>query len=311
VGKANLRPSPLSQQLGQQRDWIWQGWQTRYTYLRPAQTTNQSPIIFIHGFGASLGHWRQNLPFFAQHHTVYALDLLGFGASEKAAVPYSVDLWVQQLHSFWKTFIDHPVILVGNSIGSLVALAAAHAYPEMAQGLVMLSLPDPSLREDLIPQWCRPVLSRIERAFTAEWILKSLFYGVRRPKVIRPWAGLAYASRTAITDELVEILTLPAGDRGAARAFSLILQAMVNPRFGPRVSVILPTLDIPILLLWGRQDRMVPPMFASKFAAMNPRIQLVELDDAGHCPHDECAERVNGAIADWLCDRVQNQWTAA
>jgi pimeloyl-ACP methyl ester carboxylesterase len=296
VNDVYLRPSTL----GNQRDWIWQGWQTRYTYLRAAQSTGQPPIVFLHGFGASLGHWRQNLPFFAEQHTVYALDLLGFGASEKAAIPYSIDLWVQQLHSFWKTFIGCPVILVGNSIGSLVALTAAHTHPEMAAGLVMLSLPDPSLREDLIPQWCRPVLSRIERAFTAEWILKSLFYGVRRPKVLRPWAGLAYASRAAITDELVEILTTPAGDRGAARAFSLILQAMVNPKFGPRVSTVLPTLEIPILLLWGRQDRMVPPMFAPKFAAMNQRIKLVELDDAGHCPHDECAERVNAVIADWL-----------
>lgn len=293
-----LRPSAL----GNQRDWIWQGWQTRYTYLRADQRTSQPPIVFLHGFGASLGHWRQNLPYFAERHSVYAIDLLGFGGSEKAAIPYSIDLWVQQLHSFWKTFIGCPVILVGNSIGSLVALTAAHIHPEMAQSLVMLSLPDPSLREDLIPQWCRPVLSRIERAFTAEWILKSLFYGVRRPKVIRPWAGLAYASRGAITDELVEILTTPAGDRGAARAFSLILQAMVNPKFGPRVSAVLPEMEIPILLLWGRQDRMVPPMFAPKFAAMNARIKLIELEDAGHCPHDECADRVNEAIAHWLAE---------
>jgi pimeloyl-ACP methyl ester carboxylesterase len=298
VNDVYLRPSAL----GNQRDWIWQGWQTRYTYLRADQRTSQPPIVFLHGFGASLGHWRQNLPYFAERHSVYAIDLLGFGGSEKAAIPYSIDLWVQQLHSFWKTFIGCPVILVGNSIGSLVALTAAHIHPEMAQSLVMLSLPDPSLREDLIPQWCRPVLSRIERAFTAEWILKSLFYGVRRPKVIRPWAGLAYASRGAITDELVEILTTPAGDRGAARAFSLILQAMVNPKFGPRVSAVLPEMEIPILLLWGRQDRMVPPMFAPKFAAMNARIKLIELEDAGHCPHDECADRVNGAIAHWLTE---------
>jgi pimeloyl-ACP methyl ester carboxylesterase len=298
VRNANLR----SFALGQQRDWIWQGWQIRYTYLRAAQAVNQPPIVFIHGFGASLGHWRQNLPFFAKHHTVYALDLLGFGASEKAAVPYSIELWVAQIYDFWKTLIGRPAILVGNSIGSLVALSAAHTHPEMAQGLVMLSLPDPSLREDLIPPWCRPVLSRIERAFTAEWILKSLFYGVRRPKVVRPWAGLAYASRTAITEELVEILTTPAGDRGAARAFSLILQAMVNPNFGPRIDAVLPTLDIPMLLLWGRQDRMVPPVFAQKFAAMNARLKLIELDDAGHCPHDECAETVNLAIAAWLAE---------
>lgn len=293
----------LSSRLGQQRDWMWQGWQTRYTFFRPTQESDLPPLIFLHGFGTSLGHWRQNMPFFAQRHTVYALDLLGFGASEKAAVSYNIDLWVQQLFSFWQTFIGRSVILVGNSIGSLVALAAAHQHPEMVEGLVMLSLPDPSVREEVIPAWCRPILSRIEQAFTSDWILKPLFYWVRRPKVVRPWASLAYASPAAITDELVTLLSEPAHDRGAAQAFSNLLRGMINPRFGPKVSAILPTLEIPILLLWGRQDRMVPPMLAPLFAGMNPRIHFIELD-AGHCPHDECADIVNDLIHNWLRQQV-------
>jgi haloalkane dehalogenase len=282
---------------------MWRGWQTRYTFLRPLQDLGQPPLLFLHGFGASLGHWRQNLPFFAAHHPVYALDLLGFGASEKAAISYSVDLWVQQIHSFWQTFIRRPMILVGNSIGSLIALSAAHQYPEMVQGLAMLSLPDPSVREEVIPAWCRPVLSRLEQAFTADWILKPLFYWVRRSQVVRPWVGLAYASPEAITDELVELLTTPARDRGAAQAFSNLLRAMISPRFGPKVSAVLPTLEMPILLIWGRQDRMVPPAFAPIFAAMNPRIHFVELD-AGHCPHDECASTVNSILHAWLSNQA-------
>jgi pimeloyl-ACP methyl ester carboxylesterase len=293
----------ISSRLGQQRDWMWQGWQTRYTFLRPTQESDLPPLIFLHGFGTSLGHWRQNLPFFAQQHTVYALDLLGFGASEKAAVAYDVDLWVQQLRSFWQTFVGRPVVLVGNSIGSLVALAAAHQHPDMVEGLVMLSLPDPSVREEVIPAWCRPLLSRIERTFTSDWLLKPLFYWVRRPKVVRPWAGLAYASSEAITDELVALLSEPAHDRGAAQAFSNLLRGMINPRFGPKVSAILPTLEIPILLLWGRQDRMVPSILAPTFAGMNPRIHFVELD-AGHCPHDECAIIVNDLIHNWLSQQI-------
>jgi pimeloyl-ACP methyl ester carboxylesterase len=296
---ASSQPISLKS-TGQQRDWIWQGWHTRYTFIRSQQPPTLPPILFLHGFGASIGHWRQNLPFFAQNHTVYALDLLGFGASEKAPIAYSVDLWVQQVRDFWQTFIGQPMILVGNSIGSLIALSAAHTYPEMVQGLTMISLPDPSLREDLVPAWCRPISARMEQAFAADWLLKPLFYWVRRPQVVRPWIGLAYARPEAVTDELVDILTTPAGDRGAAQAFSNLLQAMVNPRFGPKVSVVLPTLNIPILLIWGDQDRMVPPTFAKTFAAMNARIQLVELDNAGHCPHDECFQEVNQLIETWL-----------
>ncbi len=294
VNNSLLHPSGV----GQQRDWVWRGWQTRYTFMR--SNSEQPPILFLHGFGASIGHWRQNLPFFAEHRTVYALDLLGFGASEKAPTSYSVEFWVQQVRDFWQTFIGQPMIVIGNSIGSLIALSAAHTYPEMVRGLGMLSLPDPSLREDLVPGWCRPVASRVERAFAADWLLKPLFYWVRRPQVVRPWVSLAYAHPEAVTDELVDILVAPARDRGAAHAFSQILQAMVNPKFGPRVSTVLPALEIPILLIWGKQDRMVPPSFAKIFAALNPRIQLIELDNVGHCPQDECPQQVNPIIENWL-----------
>lgn len=282
---------------------MWHGWQIRYAFIRPECPVSNPPILFVHGFGASIGHWHKNLPYFAARHTVYAIDLLGFGGSEKAAVPYNINLWVEQVRAFWQTFIRRPMIVVGNSIGSLVALAVAHTYPEMVQGVAMLSLPDPSVREDMIPAWCRPVLSRIERAFTSAWFITPLFYWVRRPQVVRPWVGLAYAKPDAIDEDLVTLLTTPARDRGAAQAFTHLLQAMIQPQFGPKVSAILPTLNQPMLLLWGRQDRMVPPALAQTFAALNPQIQLVELDEAGHCPHHECAEDVNAIIADWIQSR--------
>ncbi len=96
------------------------GWQTRYTYIRPTQENRQTtPLVLLHGFGASIGHWRHNLEVLGEQHTVYALDMLGFGASEKAPVNYSIELWVEQVYDFWKAFIRQPVILIGNSNGSL------------------------------------------------------------------------------------------------------------------------------------------------------------------------------------------------
>ena len=75
--------------IGNQRDWVWRGWQTRYSYLRSqsdSSNLDRPPIIFIHGFGASIEHWRNNIPVIAKYCDVYALDLLGFGASRKADV---------------------------------------------------------------------------------------------------------------------------------------------------------------------------------------------------------------------------------
>ncbi len=296
------------QQVGSQRDWVWRGWQTRYTYIRGTQSAydqddldiKSPPLIFLHGFGASIGHWRKNLAILGQHHTVYALDMLGFGASQKAAVTYNVDLWVEQVYDFWRTFIQQPVVLVGNSIGSLVCVAAAAAHPEMVKGIVMLSLPDPSVEEEAIPDWLQPVVATVKSIVASPILLKTVFYVVRRPSFVRRWAAIAYANPAAVTDELVEILAGPAIDRGSAQAFSALLKAMTSAKFGPKVKALLPTLNIPMLLIWGRQDRMVPPSLARQFSNLNPKIRLVELDNAGHCPHDECPDEINQLLLEWL-----------
>lgn len=287
------------QRIGQQRDWVWRGWQTRYTFIR-SQQEQPLPLILLHGFGASIGHWRHNLTELSQQHTVYALDMLGFGASEKAVANYSVELWVEQVYEFWRTFIGQPVVLVGNSIGSLVCLAAAATHPDMVQGIVMLSLPDPSIREAAMPKLLRPLVQAIEGVFTSPLLLRSLFHLVRRPRIVRPWAAIAYANPAAVTDELIEILVGPARDRGSAQAFAAILKAMTSPQFGPSVKSVLPALQIPMLLLWGQQDRMIPRSLARQFLEYNPSLKLLEIDNAGHCPQDECPERVNQEILDWI-----------
>jgi pimeloyl-ACP methyl ester carboxylesterase len=286
------------QRIGNQRDWVWRGWQTRYTYIRNHQG-DRTPLILIHGFGASIEHWRYNLPVFSQQQTVYALDLLGFGASRKASVDYSINLWVEQVHDFWETFIGQPVVLVGNSIGSLVCLTAAATYPDMAKGLVMLSLPDVSLRQEAIPRPLQPLVTGLENLVASPLLINTLFKFIRRPATIRRWAGVAYCKK-AIDDELVAILSNPAYDEGAAQTFYALFQRIRRPQFAPSVRELLPQLQIPILLVWGRQDRMIPFALAAQFTPLNENLKLVDLEQVGHCPHDECPEQFNPIFLDWF-----------
>ena len=105
------------------RDWSWQGWQVRYAFYPCQQEqATQASILFIHGFGASIDHWRKNLGYFSADRVSYAIDLVGFGASEKIERSFQVEFWVEQLFAFWRKFLGEPIILVGNSIGSLVAM---------------------------------------------------------------------------------------------------------------------------------------------------------------------------------------------
>lgn len=311
-----MKKSPAwHQHVGHQRDWVWRGWRTRYTYVRSA-TDEQPPLMLLHGFGASIGHWRQNLPTLGQHHTVYALDLLGFGASEKVTAPYGVEFWVEQVYEFWQTFIQQPVILVGNSIGSLVCLAAAAQYPDMVCGVVMLNLPDSSVLES--PPWLantlslvkpvtQPLLTTVKWVFTLPPIFNTLFWVIRQPRVLKLWATQAYATPAAITDELIEIFMSPAYERGAARTLRSMVKGKTQPKENPidyTAKTVLPQLTVPMLLFWGLQDKMVPPSLARLFPKYNSNLKLIEIENAGHCPHDEQPEFVNQEILNWIrtCD---------
>ncbi len=223
------------QRIGNQRDWVWRGWQTRYTFVQPLIPDKQSktPLILLHGFGASIEHWRSNLPILGKEHRVYALDLLGFGGSKKADTDYSIALWVEQVYDFWQTFIQRPVVLVGNSLGSLVCFAAAAAHPEMVAGLAMISVPDTSLLQKNLPKWVKSWEARTKALIAFPPLLKMVFKLVRQPKVVDIWARVAYTQRGAITEELVGILTAPALDEDADKAFASLFRGASHPNFTP------------------------------------------------------------------------------
>ncbi|KAM3100508.1 alpha/beta fold hydrolase [Phormidesmis sp. 146-12] len=301
-------PVPLSelvQRYGYQQSSLWRGWRIHHTFFPNLES--DVAIVFVHGFGGSIGHWRQNMSELAKHHNVYALDLLGFGDSDKPNVAYSVDLWVDQLHEFWQTFIGKPVVLVGNSIGSLTCLATAAAHPEMVQGVAMISLPDTASHDDAIPPIVRPLARGLQTIVTSPLLLYPLFHLLKQPSVIRRWASLAYVCQESITEELLEILMKPAREQGSAQAFCAIIRAMVSPQFSPSVRSLLGQIQMPSLLLWGDQDRMIPPGLAKRLSSYNPDLKLIELENAGHCAHDEYPEQVNSMLLDWIHTQVSSE----
>lgn len=285
--------------IGRQRDWVWRGWQIRYTYLRGKQE-GEPPMVLIHGFGAAIAHWRHNLPILSETHTVYALDLLGFGASRKAFTDYSIELWAEQVYQFWRTVIGVPTIFMGNSLGSLVSLTAVARHPEMGKGLILINLPDVLARSEMLSPPVQKVVSGIESLFAAPWLLRGLFAILRSRSVIRRWAKLAYPQVSALDEELVTILSTPPRDELAADAFVALVRSALSRNFSPPVKELLVSLEVPILLLWGEQDKFIPPSLARSFVGINPNLELVMLPNLGHCPHDEAPEQFHQVILPWL-----------
>ena len=151
------------------------------------------------------------------------------------------------------------MILIGNSIGSLVALVAAARHPEMAVSLVMVSLPDLSAEQEMIPKPIQPLVNGIKRMILNPPLLHALFRIVSQPKIARNWAKIAYANADRVTDDLVDLFLTPAQEKEAPAAFVKIMQGMTSSDFSPNIRQLLPEIQIPMLLLWGCEDRMIAP----------------------------------------------------
>ncbi|NUN65751.1 alpha/beta fold hydrolase [Pseudanabaena biceps] len=287
----------------QYRDWYFRGWRSRYGFCRSQNVDcNKPPILLIHGFGAALDHWRDNVPALAEHHTVYAIDLLGFGGSEKPPTRYSIYLWVEQVLNFWHKFVGVPMIMIGNSIGALVVAIAASHHPEMAAGLITISLPDIDAFNDMVPKALRPI-ERTAKAIVSAVLVKPLFHLIRQPWMIRlVLNGIVYSDRSRVDQELVEIIAKPARDRQATEAFLRLNRSLNQPNYSPSLTQALERLQAPLLILWGSRDRLIPPSEGKRLVQYAPNATLLYLENMGHCAHDEDPERVNQAILNWLTD---------
>ena len=282
-------------------DWDFKGWRSHYG-VRQAQNadTNKPPILLIHGFGAAMDQWRDNIPALAAEHTVYTIDLLGFGASEKPPTDYSIYLWVEQVVNFWQKFVGTPMIIVGNSIGALVATIAASNHPEIAEGVVTISLPDIEAFQALVPKWLQP-LERAVKAIVNAIFIKPLFYLFRQPWMIRfVLKAIVYCDRSRVDDQLVEIIAKPARDRQAAEAFARLNRSINQPNYSPSLTQALSKLQVPLLILWGSRDRIIPPSEGKRLVQYAANASLVYLENVGHCAHDDSPERVNHEILTWL-----------
>lgn len=297
--------------------WEWRG--HRIAWIRHGSPTLRA-VVLIHGFGASVRHWRHNIPVLAEDAEVYALDLLGFGASEKppsnlegepespGSVRYCFNLWAELVADFVTSHVSapqslRPYHLVGNSIGGVVALASAKllsAKGNPPSQVVLIDCAQRTLDErrvsELPPlqQLSRPLLKRMVRE---RWLTTSLFRFLARPSYIRKVLMVAYPTGANVDDELVELLYQPARDPGAPESF----RGFVNLFADVLAPDLLIDLHLPVRMIWGGSDPWESSEEARRWARDYPTIkELKVLEGLGHCPHDEAPEKVNPILAEWI-----------
>ena len=281
------------------KTWIWQSFPICYQ----TQGTTGPAVVLVHGFGASWGHWRKNLPVLADNCQVYAIDLIGFGASAKPKpgekIAYTFETWGQQLADFCREVVGEPAFLVANSIGCIVAMQAAVSNPDIALGVALLNC---SLRllhdrkRATLPWYRRFGTPLVQRLLSIKPIGEFFFNQIAKPKTVRSILLQAYANAEIVTDELVDILMAPVGDPGAVAVFL----AFTSYSTGPLPEDLLPLLPCPAIILWGTSDPWEPVELGRELANF-PQVQkFIPLEGVGHCPQDEAPEVVNPILQDWI-----------
>ncbi len=297
------RPGGLAE-AGHQRLWYWRGWRVRYWFHPgPEVATPLPPILLIHGFGANLNQWRHNLPALSTVAPVYAIDLLGFGDAEKATASYGAMLWAEQGSDFIRQIIGQPVNLVGHSLGALVALTLAHRHPDWVRRVLLITVPIPASREDLVADWVADLGRTMERWVASPLLLRPLFRVVRRRQFLERALRGIYTRPDAVDEELIDTFALPPQQRGAARTLCYLVNARSDADFSPSVTGMLAALTQPTIILWGQRDRVIPPRFAVGLADLSPHIQLRYLPDVGHCLYDEDPDTFNPVVIQWATER--------
>jgi pimeloyl-ACP methyl ester carboxylesterase len=281
------------------RFWTWRSYEIGYCAEGLDHNADQPAIVLIHGFGASVGHWRKNVPVLAQSTRVYAIDLIGFGSSAQpkpSELPYTFETWGQQIADFVREVVGDRAILVGNSIGAVVAMQAAIYAPDLIVKTVLINCSLRLLQEQ--NQLTMPWLTRVGVGFVQSIlgnraIAKLFFDQVRKPRSVKQILAQAYVNKEAITDELIEILIKPAQNPNAVDVF----MAFVRYSQGPRPEDLLALLPCDAIVLWGDRDHWEPiEMGRSSFMKFSCVKQFIDIPNAGHCPQDEVPEVINDIL---------------
>ena len=222
-----------------------------------------SPLIFIHGWLGSWRYWVPAMEDLSAGHRTYALDLWGFGDSDKLSGYYNVEAYVDLLAEFLEQLGVGPAPIVGHALGGLVALLYAARAPEQVSQVMAVSVP------------------------------------VVSDAVLRPLSGFA-GNGEALARLVSRRANFPEVDMEARKADTAAIAATVSSVMEHDLREVLPPLETPVLLAHGGDDPLVRPPEPEWLADCNDNVRSIFLDGTQHFPMLEERNKFNRLLRDFL-----------
>lgn len=250
-------------------------------------------FLLLHGFGASLFSWREVTEPLSQYGTVIAYDRPAFGLTERPLAwdgesPYSQEAQVRLVVGLMDAFNIGQAVLVGNSAGGTISMLAALEYPQRVQSLILV---DPAVYEGGgAPAWIRPLLGTPQMRRLGPLIARQI--QVRGPELVE----LAWHDPSKITPEIEAGYQKPLRIANWDRALWELTLASRESGLAERLG----EFDLPILVITGDDDRIVPTEQSLRLADELPNAELAVIPQCGHVPQEECPGEFMQAVQGFL-----------
>jgi len=258
-----------------------------------AEGSQGSPVVLIHGIGQYIENWLPSFGALAAKRRVYAVDLLGHGRTDK---PLDVSYKIADLAQFVKDFMAALGIerahIVGHSLGGAIGIQLALVHPMVVDKLALVNSGGLgkevtiALRIVYVPI-LGEILTRPSRSASANF------------------AKLVVHDPAVMTDELIELSYQMSLISGVQKSFLRIWRANGN-LFGQSKSIYnpnvqgLPSITKPVLVVWGRQDQVIPVAHAEVAAKSLPNVRVQIFDNCGHFPMLERTQSFNELLLEFL-----------
>jgi pimeloyl-ACP methyl ester carboxylesterase len=274
---------------GEEGGFEWRGRRIAFT-----KRGSGPPILLVHGIHAAAWsyEWHDNVEYLAASNTVYTIDLLGFGRSDRPAIRYSARLYISLISDFVHQVVAEPCVLVATSLSGAYAIVLGARDPERFPAIALIA-PTGLVRLNK-PGGVSNEAGRL--VVEAPIVGTAMFNGLVSKRSIRYYLEKTYADDTIVTDDLVDIYYWASHQRGARHAPA----AFVSGQLNIDVRHALRRLTQPALLIWGEEGAAAPIEEYRGFRAIKPDLELAVLTPAGDLPHDERPDDFNVILSTWL-----------
>jgi pimeloyl-ACP methyl ester carboxylesterase len=251
--------------------------------LHVAEAGSGPPLLLVHGLTASHAVWQPTIEAFADRWRVIAPDLPGHGESAKPDAPYTIDFFAGMLRSLARALEVREAVVCGSSLGGRVALELALYYPAFTRALVLAA---PAVGYSIA---MRPVGQALQ-ALTGPRILRASLERFFQQN-FHDRSRLGHVARSRILEDRLAAADFPEFTRAVARSLAGVLRSERQP---------IERVTQPMLVVWGRQDRLVPLRRSAEILRRIPHARLQVLERCGHLPMLEQPGAFNTVVGEFL-----------